>query len=408
MIAKIVETLKRRRASGQRIFSVLFAQAAWARVRRGVGWDSPAERFRHLIELQAVELSPPPTPVDVSSLRLEWILPQFDAGSGGHATIFLIADELERRGHRNRFWFLTGDRYGDAAEVRRGMQRLFGRSREVEILDSAKVGQVVGDVCIATAWPTVYYAMAVKAVRKRCYFILDFEPAFYPAGSEALLAEQTYRLPLEPIPSSRWLAATLKPYYGCELQWFPLAVDHANYSPGHSDRTSDTVVFYLRETTPRRCAELGLLALEILARRRPQLVVHCIGQPAVTRRLPFRAVQHGMMTPAQLAELYRRAKVGFVMSSTNHSLVSIEMMACGLPVVELDAAPARMDFHEAVIRASVNPRLMAEAVWQLLSDEAGWRRQQAAGWDHVRGLDWAASAAVVEKRLQAGLERANP
>ena len=229
VIAKIIETLKRRRASGQRIFAMPLAKSAWARIRRGAGWDSPAERFRDLVELPAAELSPPPVPVDVSSLRLEWILPQFDAGSGGHATIFLIADELERRGHRNRFWFLTGDRYADATELRRGMKRIFGRSREVEILDSTRVGQVAGDVCIATAWPTAYYAMAVNAVRKRCYFILDFEPAFFPAGSEFLLAEHTYHLPFDPIPSSRWLAATLKPYYGRELPWFPLAVDHAIY-----------------------------------------------------------------------------------------------------------------------------------------------------------------------------------
>ncbi len=409
MIAKLIETIQRRRAAGQRLFSLPLARSAWARFRRGAGWDSPAERLRHLVELEPAELQPPAEPVDPASLRLEWILPQFDAGSGGHATIFRLADELERRGHRNRFWFLAGDRYADAAEVRQGMARLFGRGRDTRLLDRTNLGQVQGDVCIATAWPTAYYAMAVPAVRKRCYFILDFEPAFFPTGAEALLAEQTYRLPLEPIPSSRWLAATLKPYYGGEPEGFALPVDQANYSPGRDAREPDSVVFYLRETTPRRCAELGLLALELLARRRPALTVHCIGQPAVARRFPFRAVQHGMVTPAQLAELYRRAKVGLVMSSTNHSLVTIEMMACGLPVVELDAAPARMDFPpEAVTLAGVEPRAMAQAVERLLDDEAVWRRQQAAGWAHTRGLDWAASTDAVERRLRAGLVRATP
>lgn len=404
MIAKAIETLRRRRAARQRIFTVAFARAAWTRVRQRMGWESPAERFRYVLELPAAGLVPPSGAADPAHLQLEWILSQPDAGSGGHATILRMADELEKRGHRNRFWFLTGDRYANAGELREGLHRLYGRDREVEMLSPADVSRISGDVCIATAWPTAYYAAAVAAVRKRCYFILDFEPAFHPAGTEALLAENTYRLPLEPVPSSRWLAATLGRYYGSEPEFFPLALDHAIYFRGEAERAAETIVFYLREKTPRRCAELGLLAVEILARRRPGLLVHCIGQPPLSRRLPFRAVQHGMLTPARLAELYRHARVGFVMSPTNHSLVTIEMMACGLPVVELDADPVRLDFPpDAVTRAGIDPRAMADCLERLLADEDAWRRQQAAALAHVGGLNWTASAAAVERRLQEGL-----
>jgi len=384
------------------------AHSAWTRMRRGAGWESPAERFRHLFELDPVELAPSAGPTNIDRLRLEWILPQFDAGSGGHAIIFRLAAELGRRGHRNRFWFLPGDRYANAEEMRQGMRRLYDSEGDVEVLDPARIDRVVGDVCIATAWSTAYYAMAVKSVRKRSYLILDFEAAFFPTGTEALLAENTYRFPLEPIPSSRWLAAKLGPYYGRELESFALPIDHEVYAPEKRPRMADSVVFYLREKTPRRCAELGLLALEFLARRRPSLTVHCIGQPAVGRRLPFNAVQHGLVSPSYLAGLYGQAKVGLVMSPTNHSLVSIEMMACGLPVVELDAGPAQADFPaEAVSLSGVDPRSMAAAVERLLDDEARWSRQQAAGLAHAARLTWAACSNVVEAQLRAGLVHAN-
>lgn len=408
MIAKMIEALKRRRAAGQRIFSMHLARSVWARMKRGAGWESPSERFRHLFELNCVEHAGSGEPFDVNRLRLEWIVPQFDAGGGGHAIIFRLAAELGRRGHRNRFWVLPGDRYANAEEIRQGMRRLYDCDADTEVLDPSNVDLVSGDVCIATAWSTAYYARAVKAVRKRCYLILDFEAAFFPVGTEALVAENTYRFPLDPIPSSRWLARKLESYYKRALTPFVLPIDHGVYVQGKGERTPDSVVFYLREKTPRRCAELGLLALEIVAYRRPSLVVHCIGQPAVGRKLPFYAVQHGLVAPSHLADLYGKAKVGFVMSPTNHSLVSIEMMACGLPVVELDYEPSQLDFPtESVTLAGIDPRAMADAIERLLDDKDRWLAQQAAGLKHAAGLTWAACADAVEGQLKAGLVHAN-
>ena len=40
-------------------------------------------------------------------------------------------------------------------------------------------------------------------------------------------------------------------------------------------------------------------------------------------------------TIKDLADLYRESTIGMVFSTTNPSLVPYEMMACGLPVIDL-------------------------------------------------------------------------
>src|SRR6185503_16886854 len=108
-------------------------------------------------------------------------------------------------------------------------------------------------------------------------------------------------------------------------------------------RDPDTVLFYARPATPRRATELGMLALEELIARRPGTRVIVFGDrkppPA-----PFDYEFAGVLQPDELAQLYARATVGLVLSLTNYSLVPKEMMACGLPVVDVRGASAESVF----------------------------------------------------------------
>ena len=45
--------------------------------------------------------------------------------------------------------------------------------------------------------------------------------------------------------------------------------------------------------------------------------------------MPFPAVNHGRITPAELAALYNRCTAGLTLSFTNVSLVPDELLACG-------------------------------------------------------------------------------
>lgn len=375
------------------------------------GFSSPMARYSHLLQLKWSPLLPVKFgQPNFKALCLEWILPHFDAGTGGHSAIFQLTAALAKRGHRNRFWFTPGNRFRSPAEVLGAIQRWYTpQNCEVRFLDPTRVGEVTGDVCIATEHSTAYYAAAVQNVRTRCYLVQDFEPYFFPHGVAYLNAEATYRLDLQPIVYGAWLASVLQPYRPEKVPTFDLGIDHGVYRGDESASrlASSTVAFYLRETTPRRCCEFGLLALELLAKKVPDLEVHFFGQrPLPFERHPYRFVNHGVLAPATLAALYHRVRVGVVFSATNHSLIPAEMMACGLPVVELDSPSVKMDFPSTTLtRVSLHPEQMAAGIARLLSDGVAWEAQQRAGFDFTRSLTWDRSAQqfshILEEKLRA-------
>ncbi|MGV2131134.1 hypothetical protein ACQZ4P_01060 [Agrobacterium vitis] len=77
------------------------------------------------------------------------------------------------------------------------------------------------------------------------------------------------------------------------------------------------------------------MALDILRKRNVDFEVDFFGWPLGKLNFDFPYRDLRILKSQQLAELYREATVGVVFSATNHSLVNKEMMACGLPVMDL-------------------------------------------------------------------------
>jgi glycosyltransferase involved in cell wall biosynthesis len=154
---------------------------------------------------------------------------------------------------------------------------------------------------------------------------------------------------------------------------------------------------------------LGLLALSELARRRPPVEIALFGShrplPA-----PFRTTDLGLLDPANLADLYARATVGMAFSLTNPSLIPLEMMACGLPCVELATEPVLATFGtDGPLRlADPDPIQVCDAVLELLDDPARRERMGADGLALMRQRSWSAAADQVEAGLRAALVTAAP
>jgi glycosyltransferase involved in cell wall biosynthesis len=238
----------------------------------------------------------------------------------------------------------------------------------------------------------------------RAYLVQDHEPEFYGTSAEASFAADTYRQGLPCIAASPWLAQLLRDRYGATASSFDLGVDHDTYRPGESSRRADLVVFYARASTPRRAVPLGLVALHELARRRPGIEIALFGGDR-TRRPAFAHTDLGPLDPRRLARLYQEAAVGLSLSLTNPSLVGLEMMACGLPCVELASAPMRATFagEDALELAAPEPLAIAAAIERVLDDPERREQMSARGVALTAARTWGAASAQVEAALREAL-----
>ncbi|HTR73908.1 MAG TPA: hypothetical protein VMH33_01450 [Solirubrobacterales bacterium] len=273
----------------------------------------------------------PPGPLpwrEGEPLEIAWLCKPPGEGSGGHTTMFRMVAALEDAGHRCVVYLY--DRHGWEVEQHRRTIRSWWPWVGAEIRDAAD-GISDAHAIFATSWETAYPVLASSARGARCYFVQDFEPSFYPSGSLALLAEETYRWGFQGVTAGGWLDGFLEREYGMPADHFDFGCDLELYAGTGAEHRAG-VCYFCRPSTPRRAHELALAGLELFAERHPEEPIHTYGEPP--GRLPFATVDHGLMTPAELGELYRGCVAGLVLSATNVSLVPYEMLAAGcVPVV---------------------------------------------------------------------------
>jgi O-antigen biosynthesis protein len=343
---------------------------------------------------------------DAPSLNLAAVVPSFRRGSGGHATIANLLRGLEAAGHRCEVRVLDDEgRHAQDADVDTLFKEFFGPLRgRVRDGFAAWAG---ADVALATGWQTVPRVLRLAGVGARAYLVQDHEPEFYPTSAERAWASWTYGQGLQCIAASPWLAELLRERHGARATHFDLGIDHDSYRPAGVRRRDDLVAFYARAVTPRRAVPLGLLALQELHRRRPHVEIALFGdaQPIAA---PFPHRHLGIVEPAGLARVYGEATVGLVLSLTNPSLIPQEMLACGLPCVDV-ASESMLACYGAdgpVTLAAPDPLALCDAIERLLDDPALREERASAGLRWAEGRTWPRAAAQVEEGLRAALRAA--
>ncbi|WP_035691799.1 glycosyltransferase family 4 protein [Azospirillum halopraeferens] len=272
---------------------------------------------------------------DAFRRTVNWIVPVFFPGSGGHYTAFRLVRHMERHGFTCRIAINADMGFTDRAAAAAAIARHFlPLDAEVylrpEDLPPAQT-------TVATGWHTAYTLRRFRGTRHKVYMVQDYEPYFYPPGSEYALAEATYGFGFTGITAGGWLAEKLNREHGMRTHAFGFSADPTLYrpdgpAPGRRNGVR-RVLFYARPITPRRGFELGLLALAALCARRPDVEVVFAGWDLKRYRIPFRHVDAGVVTMDRLPALYRSCDAALVLSFTNLSLLPLELMACGVPVV---------------------------------------------------------------------------
>jgi O-antigen biosynthesis protein len=373
-----------------------------ARKLSGEVYDAIAEVWR---DGPAPLLEPVPGMAEREHLRLAMVIPPFSRGSGGHNTLFQIFSRLERRGHACSVWLTDYHGYANAvwpAVLRHDINDFFAPF-EGPVYKGFERWQGA-DIAIATGWQTVHPMLALDDCRARAYIVNDHEPDFHPASAEHALAADTYRHGLYCIAASPWLRDLLIDRYETPAEAFQLGVDHDVYRPRPAERRRDTVIYYARYSTPRRAVPLGLMALAELKRRRPDVRIVLFGTDEILHAsFPYEHVD--VLSPTQLSWLYSEATVGLCLSLTNFSLMPKEMLACGLPCVELAGISAESIFGEdgPLELAPLDPNRLADAMERLLDDPERWERRSREGIEFVASHTWDHATDEVEAGLRHAL-----
>ena len=332
--------------------------------------DWPWEFVRREYPPRSVRVDPRP-PRSSGPLTVNWVVPPWGVGAGGTTTIFRLIQQLERRGHKCAIYVF--DPFGWNA---RGGHEWRDEILEHFIPIDAPVFSGLDDftpcdVCVATQWTTAWPVRDLPGCGEKVYLVQDDEPQFYATSTESIFAEETYRMGYRCIAYTPWMAQILVDKYGLESRYFECGTDLDVYRfAGEEDREPGLIAVYARRETERRAVDLALAGLMELFQRRPGIRVVVFGsneEPSV----PFPAEDWGVRPPHELAELYRRASAGIVFSLTTHSLVAQEMMASGLPLVELNGVNVTSELGEPGERAElVDPRpdAVADALERILDD----------------------------------------
>ena len=388
-------------------------QVFLVKILRPLGFDVGENFYSHLsfvARYEKKDLAPSSVHFNKSALRIHFVIPDFNPGDGGHMTIFRVVKYLENFGHEVTLWIQKPEAHSSPSAafntIRESFQPLQCR---IEFLESS-LSRVRGDVVIATDRWTVYPVAAMKNFKARFYFVQDFEPYFFPVGAEYYLTENTYKLGLDCLCAGNWLKARME-QYGLWARAWELAFDPlVYYPPGESEtRQEGHIAFYSRLRTARRCVEIGMLALDLLAASGQNFHVHFFGEDMSGLSVDYEFTDHGVLTPLELGSLYRKCSAGMVFSGTNYSLIPNEMMACGLPVLELNVEGISSEYPKGIMEmVDPHPAAVMKGLRRLLNDKSLREQMSLQGEKFVKSLSWEKSARTVERAIIERLDELYP
>jgi len=329
-------------------------RATFGYLRSKVGRVTGAQKPRLLVDIadaaavdwtQLPERITDPITVADRPSRIAWIMSPPGKESGGHQNLFRFIKFAEQAGHRCDIYLYHA---GEVAVDLQVVRDMLGASEAypkldgtLQVWDRARGVADDTDAIFATGWETAYPAFLDESRARRFYFVQDYEPLFYPLGSEALLAENTYRFGYHGITAGGWLSHKLNTEFGMVTDHFDFSVDRSLYRYENTGRRNE-IFFYARPVTPRRAFEFGLIALADFARMRPDVTINLAGWDVSNWEIPF---EYNNLSSLQLSELnavYNRCAAGLVLSLSNMSLLPLELLASGVVPVVNDGPNNRM------------------------------------------------------------------
>lgn len=297
--------------------------------------------------------------------KIAWVIPHPGKGSGGHRTIIQNVNALIRDGYECDI-FVEVDGVSTPQMV---------KDKINEWYEPCEAGVYVGfdfkkeyDLLFATGWQTIDFVRQLPA-KKKAYFIQDYEPWFFPMGDQYIKTENSYRYGFLPVTIGKWLSHKMQYEFGTAAEYFDFGADLDIYKPLENIEKENAICFVYQPEKPRRCDCIGLKALKLVKKMRPETHIYLYGSRAKAE-FDFECENLHIIPIDKCNELYNKCKVGICMSASNPSRIPFEMMAAGLPVVELHRENNLYDLpDEGVLLAEPTAEGIASSIVELLDNE---------------------------------------
>lgn len=298
--------------------------------------------------------------------NVAWFVPALLKGSGGHRTIFQNVGALINEGYHCDVYIGDFNRH-TPQELFKMINDYYGEFKGDVYADWNEPLKEY-DVCVATAYNSAPIVNRIDC-KKKMYFIQDFEPYFFPIGTDYIIAENTYKYNFYGITIGKWLSHKMRDEFNLKTNYFHFCADLNVYKKLDNIEKENSICFIFQPDKPRRCDIIALKALQIVKEIKPDINIYTYGSiPRVIANL--HVDQLGIMPIEKCNELYNKCRVGICMSASNPSRIPFEMMAAGLPVVELYRDNNLYDFPDGgVMLADSTPEAIATAILKILDDE---------------------------------------
>jgi len=340
--------------------------------------------------------------------RIAVLAPPPLVGSGGHRTIYRNLAALAEAGFTVTV-FVEGRRFRPGWLARKRTRSLFGIPEPIELV-SRWPERIEGvDLVMATTWQSALQLGTVETSGRKAHFVQDYECLFYPVDDERhAVARSVHDLGFASITIGNWLVEVLSREHGLSVWPTPFSADLVLYGgdPMPPVPRQRMVVANYQPEKPRRCPELMEGALQLVLDSDPSVEVVTFG----SRRSPRLTGNHrhlGLVEPVALAALYQEAGVGLSMSATNPSRVPFEMMAAGLPVVELGGENTFFDLPErGCLLSGHHPEEIARSLLRIVDEDELRETLRAGGRSFMAMRDLSVEVAAFVESATAVLDGA--
>ena len=317
---------------------------------------------------------------DNGKKKIAWVIPHPGKGSGGHRTIIQNVNALIRAGYECDIFVEENGK--DTSET--------VKQKINEWYEPCTAGVFVGfnfqkeyDLLFATGWQTIDFVRKLDA-KKKAYFIQDFEPWFFPMGDQYIITENSYRYGFLPVTIGKWLSYKMQNEFNMASRYFDFGADLNIYKPLDNIEKENAICFVYQPEKSRRCDFIGLRALKLVKMMKPDVKIYLYGSN-VEAEFEFECENLKIIPIAKCNELYNKCKVGICMSASNPSRIPFEMMAAGLPVVELYRENNIYDLpDEGVLLSEPTPEAIASAIVHLLESPEECKKMSDFGKQYMK------------------------